>query len=223
MNALDYTCLQLELECIGIDALGQLYRIPCANPDTLHRVYVVRCTEETHHFFRQNLPLPLRTKLQHLPFEDYQEHPERVKSILEEDAPCEEYFVGKSYIFSVSLPSSIFPDVVHLSSLNPEMVKQYNPHLDLTQKEAYGIVVDGKIVSCCESIRENERSSEAWVVTREAYRRRGYARQVAAAWGSALLQQGKVPFYSHVIENLASQALAESLGLVQFNIGAGYA
>jgi hypothetical protein len=45
---------------------------------------------------------------------------------------------------------------------------------------------------------------------------------VTAAWGCYLLQQGKIPFYSHVVGNLASQAVARSLGLRQYIADVGY-
>jgi predicted GNAT family acetyltransferase len=83
--------------------------------------------------------------------------------------------------------------------------------------------VDGQIVSTCQSSRENDLAGEAWVRTLESYRRRGYARQVTAAWGSWLRQHGKTPYYSHRWDNLASQAVAQSLGLIQYIADAGYA
>ena len=54
------------------------------------------------------------------------------------------------------------------------------------------------------------------------YRRRGYGRQVASAWANHIMQEGLVAFYSHLHDNLPSQALAQSLGVVQYAASAGY-
>ena len=89
--------------------------------------------------------------------------------------------------------------------------------------EVFGMLADGQVVSTCESSREDKYAGEAWVRTLEPYRRRGYARQVTAAWGRWLQQHGRVPFYSHRAENLASRAVAQSLGLIEYIEDAGYA
>jgi predicted GNAT family acetyltransferase len=74
----------------------------------------------------------------------------------------------------------------------------------------------------CVSSRENEVAAEAWVETRPEHRRRGLARQVTAAWGHDLRRRGKIPFYSHRLENSASQAVARSLGLRQWKTEVAY-
>jgi hypothetical protein len=223
MDSMQLIRLHLELECIGIDAAGQLVRIECLDPDTLHRVYVARHDSGDTLFFQAGLPLSLRKKLSRLPVSDFFEFPERVKVILAEDRPAGDVHIGKSYIFPETIRPSQYPDAVRLAEVDPGLVRRYDPGLDLSQKEVYGVLADGQLVSTCESSRENEYAGEAWVRTLEPYRRRGYARQVTAAWGHALLRCGKVPFYSHKLHNLASQALAQNLGLVQYLQDAGYA
>ena len=49
--------------------------------------------------------------------------------------------------------------------------------------------------------------------TAEAYRHQGFAQRVVNAWAERLMEQGKTPFYSQKIENLASASLAKKLGL----------
>jgi predicted GNAT family acetyltransferase len=51
------------------------------------------------------------------------------------------------------------------------------------------------------------------VYTDEAYRHQGFAQKAVNAWAGSLMEQGKVPFYSHKIENAASRNLAKKLGL----------
>jgi predicted GNAT family acetyltransferase len=72
---------------------------------------------------------------------------------------------------------------------------------------------DGKVVSACVSTRENEQCGEAWVYTDPKYRKHGFAHQVVRAWARQILKAGKVPFYSHKIENTASAHLAKRLEL----------
>jgi hypothetical protein len=91
-------------------------------------------------------------------------------------------------------------------------------------EHVYAVERDGKIVSACVSTRENQFCGEAWVFTAEAYRNQGFARQTVLAWGKAMLNAGKVPFYSHKIENITSANLAKRLELksVFEEIGVSY-
>ena len=77
----------------------------------------------------------------------------------------------------------------------------------------YGIERDGNIVSACVSARENDSCAEAWVFTDPAYRHHGLAQKVVCTWAKELISSGKVPFYSHKVENVASARLAKRLGL----------
>jgi predicted GNAT family acetyltransferase len=102
------------------------------------------------------------------------------------------------------------------------MLEQYGHWASVCGKTVYGIVVAGRIVASCGSVRENGKSAEAWVITEPEFRRRGYARQVTAAWAHDLRRQGKVAFYSHTQDNIASRAVARSLGLIQFAEAVAY-
>jgi predicted GNAT family acetyltransferase len=51
------------------------------------------------------------------------------------------------------------------------------------------------------------------VVPDEEYRHQGFAQRVVSAWAMRLISVGKVPFYSHKIQNIASTNLAKRLGL----------
>jgi hypothetical protein len=80
-------------------------------------------------------------------------------------------------------------------------------------ERVYAIERRGKIASACVSVREDNDSAEAWVCTSPEERGNGFARRVTAAWGRAVLESNKVPFYSHLVANLASAGLANRLGL----------
>jgi RimJ/RimL family protein N-acetyltransferase len=77
----------------------------------------------------------------------------------------------------------------------------------------YGIERDGKIVCACVSAQENDSCGEAWVFTEPAYRRQGLAHKAVSAWAAGLISAGKLPLYSHKMENNASASLARRLGL----------
>ena len=70
--------------------------------------------------------------------------------------------------------------------------------------------------------QESDQAAELAVETEPEYRRRGYARQVVAAWATHVLQENKVAFYSHEVDNTASEALARSLGVVQYAVVTTY-
>ena len=77
----------------------------------------------------------------------------------------------------------------------------------------YAVEYNGALVSACVSTRENESCGEAWVYTAPHYRQQGFAQKAVNAWARNLMSAGKVPFYSHKIENDASANLARKLGL----------
>jgi GNAT superfamily N-acetyltransferase len=81
-------------------------------------------------------------------------------------------------------------------------------------EEVFALERERKIVSACVSTRENKQCAEAWVFTEPTYRNQGFAGQVVGAWARRMIQAGKVPFYSHKIENKVSAGLAAKLGLV---------
>lgn len=78
------------------------------------------------------------------------------------------------------------------------------------------ILKDGRPVSACFSARTSTAASEAGVETLPAYRRRGYASAVTAAWAQHVRALGRIPLYSTSWDNLASQQVARRLGLVLY-------
>ncbi len=104
----------------------------------------------------------------------------------------------RTCLFPDSLTPADYPEAVRFSA----------------EHRAFGVLVEGQLASTCESAAENARAAEAWVYTLAAFRRRGYARQVTAAWGQRVQQDGKVAFYTFEWRNIGARALAQSLGLV---------
>ncbi len=84
------------------------------------------------------------------------------------------------------------------------------------ERPVAGAFADDRLVSICESSRENDEAAEAWVQTVVTHRRRGFGRKSVAGWAAAIRAAGKVPLYSYSDENEASAALLRSLGGREF-------
>lgn len=80
-------------------------------------------------------------------------------------------------------------------------------------EHVYAIQKNDAVVSACVSARENAECGEAWVYTSPDHRHQGLAQKVVNAWAGSLIDAGKIPLYSHKIENSASANLAARLGL----------
>ncbi len=214
--------LQLELECIGVDENRCLKRISGADPDTIARFYVVQAGDVFFSLCRADLPAAVRSSLFTLePHEAFQDE-ESVRPCLSPHAPCINVSRFRTYVFPDSLSPIDYPDAMRLTDAHWPLIRKYDSKVRPSRRTVFAVILDNRIVSTCESARENERSAEAWVRTLPKFRGRGFARQVTAAWGCDLKQQGKIPFYSHRPDNVASQALASSLGLIPVFDGVAY-
>lgn len=222
MNAIELTRIQLELECIGLDLKGRMVRIPGANPDDIARFYITQHPDGYKAYYRDDLPRVVRDQLAALlPKQAFYDR-ETVKRILAQDAPCTRISAFKSYIFPTTLHQDQYPDAILLNASHRALIQAYDAKISPLRHPVFAIIADGRIVSTCESSRENDKSGEAWVRTLPEYRLRGYARQVTVAWADELRAHRKVAFYSHALDNIASYAVASSLGLKEFITGIAY-
>jgi len=222
MNAIDLISTQMALECIGITVAGELIRIPGPNPDTIARLFVVQHDGNYAAYPRHDLAAHIRRKLHTLPPKTAFYQQGAVQAILEEDSRCDDIFVGKSCVFATTMTPDDYADVIRLDESHQRLIDEYDHRLVLSRGTVYAVIQHSHIVSTCESSRENETAGEAWVRTLPEYRRLGYARQTTAAWAHNLQQEGKIPFYSHRWDNLASQAVAQSLGAIQYQAFVAY-
>ncbi len=114
----------------------------------------------------------------------------------------------KTYVFT-SMPLS--DRDVHCFSKDHKIVKAFR--FNGFAGQVYAIEREGNVVSACVSARENETCGEAWVYTAPDFRHQGLAQKVVNTWAGSLMRAGKLPLYSHKIENVASANLARTLGL----------
>lgn len=130
-------------------------------------------------------------------------------------------YTGPAYRFPDELPLAA-ATVTRITCTDLHLLRLMNWNLDRTAREFeqyepfMAVIEDGAAVSLCHSARLTDRAAEAGVETLEAYRGRGYASVVAAGWAHAIWATGRIPLYSTSWDNLASQAVARRLRLVQY-------
>lgn len=90
-------------------------------------------------------------------------------------------------------------------------LEEWRPDVQQSQP-LLAVIVDGRAVSLCASVRIGAAVHCAGVETLSEYRRRGYAASAVAGWARAVRALGATPFYSTSWDNVASQAVAARLG-----------
>ena len=191
---------QIRLE-YAVDRNGLL--VPYAGSTEQARFILHRHATGFLAYYRHDLPSEVREQLAHLLVRNADCEAEAVCRTLATHSPCGAVFTGTSCVFE-SLPDPAeFPDAVMTS-------------------EGFGVIVGGARVAVAWSVRENESAAELAVETARGFRRRGFGRQVAAAWARHIMAMGKAAFYSYERANVASRGLARSLGVVEFSTVAAY-
>jgi len=148
-------------------------------------------------FYRIDIPVQLRLELGRIDSAQVFKSPELVREILSAYSPCN--------------------SLGNFESCSFVQVPQTNDYPEVEWDGKSFIVRVGEEVVCwtwCE--RSNNHCVEVAVETLPAYQRRGFARQAVSALAAEQMEKGKVVFFSYKIDNLASQALGRSLGVVPF-------
>lgn len=215
MSPDDYVRIQLRLECIGYDPEGRLVRIPGPDPDDLGRVYVYHHEGGYRLFVRSDVPDADYAALRELGAEAAFENAGAVQAVLARERPCDDVARWRTYRLVTPDPATS-SGVIVLSEAHRQLLDAYAPGMTLGKRPIYAAVAttpEGKDAICatCVSVRENEEAAESYVFTDPAWRRQGYGRRVTAAWAEGALARGKVPFYSYLVDNVASSQLLQSL------------
>ena len=194
MDPLDLIHLQITLE-YQLDLAGNL--VPFAGSSEQARYIVYKYSGGYRWYYRYDLPTQVRSQLAEQDPDNAFEQPEQVINILSQDG-------------------SVDPSGPFISGYFDHKPAVSEPLQLKLLDGCFVIVVDNRPVAWAGSERNNTACAEVAVETLLEFRRRGFARQVTAAWANHILHQGLVAFYSYHADNLPSQALANSLGVVQY-------
>jgi hypothetical protein len=187
----------------GVGPDGDTLPAATANADGQPRLLVSQFGDDHAIYFRHDVPSTIRDELSALGADVLMRDEALVRSILEPHAPCEKVYRIRWYTIERMPDPDEYPDVT-------------------IRDRRHVVMVDGKVVAWARTDAEDTHSAEVSIATDAAFRRRGYARQVTASWAASALATGKVAFYSHLLENAPSHAVAESLGLVHLSAETEY-
>jgi len=211
MDSFHYLHMQLRLEgksVIGKDSLWQVEAVP--DEDMPLMLIAQLADQQIVAYYDQALQPEFHAELaKHIPDIVFPNIDPLLDSLNSQDISFE---IGhyKTYLFPARLAYPTDHEVVCHSRQDPAIQAfGFNGFAE----QVYAVERDGKIVSACVSTRENGQCGEAWVYTDPQYRNQGFAQRVVHVWALHLIEAGKVPFYSHKMENIASANLANRLGL----------
>jgi GNAT superfamily N-acetyltransferase len=142
----------------------------------------------------------------------------RLRAALEKHAPIQSEGGGPGYYFPERVDAP--EHVVEITEANLDLARDTFPWMlrEFAGWAPYfAVVEDGAVASVCFDARSGPRAAEAGLYTHPEYRGRGYAVDVTRAWGAATRAGGRVPLYSTSWDNLASQAVARKVGLIQYS------
>ena len=226
----DKELMKIQVEVLFTqDENGYLQRInePTGDAKPAPRFFFGYTNEDSIYKFRHDLPNNVIAQLKEVAAaESVLINPQKIprchrqfKDILQSHAPIERVWAGPAYRFPehIALPTN----VVRLRRENAgllngdftEMVSELN-----SSQPYLAIIKDSRAVSICRSVRLSSRAHEAGVDTMVGYRRHGYAMSVVAAWALAVRALNRIPLYSTSWNNVASQSVAQRLGLIQYGV-----
>lgn len=142
----------------------------------------------------------------------------RYAGILARTHAVERTEAGPAFAFPATLPAP-GDAVVRVTAADAHVLQPLMPAwLPDVERSAplFATVIDGRAVAVCASVRITPRAHEAGVETVAAFRGRGHALAVVAAWARAVRAMGAEPLYSTSWRNAASRAVTRKLGLLWF-------
>ena len=204
------------------DSRGRLVQVNQWDGGTPARFTLMRTADNVVCRFRADVPDELADTLEKLCSQEPtgQElgklpvHYQRYRALLSAHAPVEVVSAGPVYIFTQNVAGR--QDPILIGENNAYLLRggleDWIPDVP-HRKPFMAMVEDGHAVAVCASVRISAAVHCAGVETRPEYRHRGHAVNAAAGWGRAVRVLGATPFYSTSWENLASQRVAQRLGL----------
>ncbi len=189
------------------------------------RFFLGRTKQGNIYRFRHDLPEPLINHLEALvALEPIPRalHEEPVyltafRDVLHEHSAVQQVWTGPAYRFSreVRWP----PGVVRITDANADLLDEgfADWRTDLATCQPCAVVVrENRAVSLCCSARTSAFAAEAGLETLAAFRGRGYAAKAVEGWAAAVRETGRTPLYSTSWDNVASQGVANKLGLTMY-------
>jgi RimJ/RimL family protein N-acetyltransferase len=220
----------MELQTTALfthDAAGRIVAINETDGDPAPRLFLGRTRQGNVWRLRHDLPDEIAAELERIlssepPLNDPRQPPTTLTALrdaLSAHAPVIDVVEGPAWRFPETIPEP--EDVVVIGPGNVAALRVHFPwsadHLDDLQPNM-AILAEGVAIAVCSSVRLTPEVAEAGVYTLEAYRGRGYAAQVAAAWAAAVRASGRIPLYSTSWDNTASQTVARKLGLIFYGV-----
>lgn len=187
-------------------AQGSFFRFQAGMPDEIVCRLELLCEQEPPDRFSETLPL----------------HHAQYLDVLTEHTAVQKLWAGPAYIALGDVPLS--QKVLQDTAQEATLINRENAHLlrermedwlpDVPHRQPFvAVVKDGCAVSVCASVRITDAVHCAGVETLASHRHRGYASAVVARWASVVRSQGATPFYSTSWDNVASQRVAQRLGM----------
>ena len=209
MNPLTYLLLQMGLEGKGLVGEHTIRQVKVVPDEELPLVLLAQLADQKlvayySELLSSDLQAQISSRVSSIEFPAI----DPVLDVLKSQNIRSDIGHYKTYLFPLQTGTN--PKVTCLSKQDPR-IQTFG--FDGLAEQIYAIERDSRIVSACVSVREDKSCGEAWVYTDPAYRRQGLAKKVASAWAHSLMRIGKVPFYSHKIDNVASASLAGALQL----------
>jgi hypothetical protein len=126
-------------------------------------------------------------------------------------------FCGPAFSFPPALPAT--PGVVQVHE-ETDLQRNFSDwtvgEIEAGRGPVMAVLEAGFPASICFCARRSELAAAAGLETAAAFRGRGFAARVTAAWASAIRAAGRVPLYSAAWTNPASLAVARKLGLTAY-------
>jgi GNAT superfamily N-acetyltransferase len=231
MHITDLCLLEIQADALFThDPQGRICYVNEPDGDRAPRFFFARSREGNLWRFRDDLTDTIVEQLERLARSEpissdltsAPRHLDAFVRVLSGDSGEPAVHSGPEYVFPIEIaePEGVMPitraDIALLARLgwNPETLDK-----EFEGRTPYiAVIEDDAAVSLCFSSRLTDRVAEAGLETHAAFRGRGYAPRVVAAWARAVRSSGRIPLYSTDWDNRASLAVARKLGLIQYAV-----